>query len=541
MATKSIAVAIALATIALPATVRAAQPATAGRCSEMPPGAAVEPPPNLYSAGGALDVDMDYVTSLARDGRTLFCFRTAGGLQSPTLHVRPGETLNLTLHNRVPALPAGSPARVMSGRHNTCGSALMTGTSVNIHFHGTNTSPTCGADEVVHTLVGSGETFHYHLKFPADEPSGLYWYHPHVHGIAEAAVQGGASALIVVDGIERAQPELAGLPERLLIVRDQLVSGDADPGGVVPAWDLSLNGVPVTYPSFRPATMRMPARRRELWRVANASADTVLDLQLLYDGHVQDLEMVALDSVSIGSMDRNRHGYPMQMSHILLPPGGRAEFVVPCAPPGTKRAQFRTVKVETGPDGDNDPTRTLAEISFGDGAAAALPMVPAATEAAAPQRFAGLEHAVVTAHRTLYFSEVISDPDNPASPTNFFITVEGATPKLFDADDPPSITTTKGAVEDWTIENRSGEVHEFHLHQVHFQVLQPDGTKMPWDERQFRDTVQVPFWSGRGPYPSVHLRVDFRGMVVGDYVYHCHILGHEDAGMMATIRVLPAP
>jgi FtsP/CotA-like multicopper oxidase with cupredoxin domain len=70
-------------------------------------------------------------------------------------------------------------------------------------------------------------------------------------------------------------------------------------------------------------------------------------------------------------------------------------------------------------------------------------------------------------------------------------------------------------------------------------VLKHDGKPVDAAERQFRDTIQIPYWSGHGPYPSVTVRMDFRGMDVGDFVYHCHILGHEDAGMMAIIRVLP--
>jgi hypothetical protein len=54
------------------------------------------------------------------------------------------------------------------------------------------------------------------------------------------------------------------------------------------------------------------------------------------------------------------------------------------------------------------------------------------------------------------------------------------------------------------------------------------------------DTIQVPFWDGKGPYPSVKVRMDFRGPDTGDFVYHCHILNHEDNGMMAIIRVNPA-
>jgi len=115
----------------------------------------------------------------------------------------------------------------------------------------------------------------------------------------------------------------------------------------------------------------------------------------------------------------------------------------------------------------------------------------------------------------------------------------GTVAVLFDPTNPPAITTTQGSVEDWTIENRTGENHEFHMHQIHFELLKRNGAPVPEIDRQFLDVVEVPFWSGTGPYPSVKLRMDFRGMDIGDFVYHCHILGHEDNGMMAIIRVLP--
>ena len=107
----------------------------------------------------------------------------------------------------------------------------MTITSVNVHFHGTNTSPRCHADEVIHTLINSGRTFKYSVKFPTNEPPGLYWYHPHVHGLSEAAVQGGASGAIIIDGIENLQPAVSRLPERVLIIRDQTVPNSPTPGG----------------------------------------------------------------------------------------------------------------------------------------------------------------------------------------------------------------------------------------------------------------------------------------------------------------------
>ena len=94
-------------------------------------------------------------------------------------------------------------------------------------------------------------------------------------------------------------------------------------------------------------------------------------------------------------------------------------------------------------------------------------------------------------------------------------------------------------MEEWTIENRTLEVHEFHMHQIHFLVQAVNGVRIPREKQQFYDTFQVPYWDGVGPYPNIKVLMDFRGPTIGDFVYHCHILEHEDAGMMAIIRVKP--
>jgi FtsP/CotA-like multicopper oxidase with cupredoxin domain len=120
------------------------------------------------------------------------------------------------------------------------------------------------------------------------------------------------------------------------------------------------------------------------------------------------------------------------------------------------------------------------------------------------------------------------------------ITVDGQTPAPFNPYAPqPNITVHQGDVEDWIIENRSREAHTFHIHQVHFLLVQWDG--VPVDEPFLRDTINVHYWDGKSAhYPSVTLRMDFRDPnTVGTFVYHCHLLEHEDGGMMGTIRVLP--
>ena len=142
--------------------------------------------------------------------------------------------------------------------------------------------------------------------------------------------------------------------------------------------------------------------------------------------------------------------------------------------------------------------------------------------------------------RKLYFSERPQNPADPKSPTVFFITVEGQMPAPFDpSSSAPNITVSQGDVEDWIIENRSQELHAFHIHQIHFMLLDWNGS--PVDEPFLRDTVNVAYWDGKSAtYPSVKLRMDFRDPnITGTFVYHCHLLEHEDGGMMGTIRVIP--
>jgi FtsP/CotA-like multicopper oxidase with cupredoxin domain len=109
--------------------------------------------------------------------------------------VKPGDHLVIKV---ITNTPAGMNPMVLNSPN--CGANTMNTSSVNIHYHGTNTSPTCGQDEVIKTIINPGQTFQYDVAFPSNEPPGLYRYHPHIHGIAEPALLGGASGAIVVEG-----------------------------------------------------------------------------------------------------------------------------------------------------------------------------------------------------------------------------------------------------------------------------------------------------------------------------------------------------
>lgn len=512
----------------------------AGPCARFRAGSTVTNPPELFSKRGVLTVQFAYQTATDADGRTLYCFTTANGTESPTLHVHPGDRMIVKVVNELPAPAPASAMRMSTNAAATvCGAPMMDASSVNLHWHGTNVSPACHSDEVIHTLINSGDTFTYEVNFPSDEPPGLYWYHPHVHGISEPAVQGGASGALIVDGIENLQPAVAGRPERVLVIRDQVVAGNPDPTADVPAWDLTLNYVPIAYPALTPAVIETKYNEEQFWRVLNASADTILDLKLEYDGVPQTLMLVALDGVPVGSQDGRRLGSLIPVTDMRLPPAARAEFLVVGPSRTVQSAQFLTESINTGPEGDNDTRRVLATVVGGRTDAGTGTMAEVSGAPWEP-RFSELRRERTTATRHIYFSE---NDDQ----TQFFITVDGQTPAPFSMDSAPAIVTTQGSVEDWIIENRAFENHEFHFHQIHFLVLSQDNFEANGSnpvgaiDGQMMDMIEVPYWDGNPehPYPSVKVRMDFRGADVGDFVYHCHILNHEDQGMMAIIRVLP--
>jgi FtsP/CotA-like multicopper oxidase with cupredoxin domain len=287
--------------------------------------------------------------------------------------------------------------------------------------------------------------------------------------------------------------------------------------------------VPVMYPLYLPPSIVVRPEERQFWRVLNASADTYFNLQVRFGSTIQDVntprpvDLIAMDGVAIGG--------PSQRTEILLSPGARAEFIMTTPPAGTW-AQLITLPYDTGPDGSATPRRTIANlVSKAD--AKSPPVMPPAGEGAR-STFAGLTGTRPVRRRTLYFSEDRTDLKSP----KYYLTEEGAAPKVFDMRFKiPDITVRHGTTEDWVIENRAQEAHSFHIHQLKFQLLERDGEKI--DEPMLRDTIDVPYWDGKSTkYPSVTLRMDFRNpQIVGTFVYHCHILEHEDGGMMGSIQV----
>jgi FtsP/CotA-like multicopper oxidase with cupredoxin domain len=529
-------------------------------CPRLAPGSVIHQPSALFSQNGVLSVQFSYQTTTDFAGRTLYCFMTPSGLENPTLHVNPGDHLIITVTNNTPA-----QGLMMTIDPPNCGPGgnQMTFSSVNIHYHGTNTSPTCGSDEVIKTLVNSGQTFEYNVAFPSNEPPGLYWYHPHVHGIAEKAVLGGASGAIVVDGIQNVQPAVSGLRHRILVIRDQPTvqsqedmlgeSAGGTPHGI-PFQDVTVNNIstntmtdttqnpPVT--TYTPAVLHMEPGETQFWRVSNSASDSILDLQLQFDGVKQPIQLVAVDGVVVNSQDGSQPGGLITVTDFRLPPASRVEFLAKAPSPGVRLAQLVTLNILTGQNGDDDPNRPLFDIQLVGGADADEPALDDRVGQfsalnSSSRRFAGLAQAPIAVKRVVFFNEI--------QPTQFFMDVQGQPEHQFNPNAPPAITATQGTVEEWTVENHTLENHEFHMHQIHFLVESQNNFAINGDRQapgitgQYLDMVEVPNWDGNPahPFPSVTLRLDFRGKDIGDFVFHCHILNHEDLGMMNIIRVVP--
>lgn len=521
-------------------------PATVGTtaadqvCTRYTSGSTVSDPPILQSQNGVLEVTMKFLTVTDSQGLVRYCYVTSTGQEAPTLVVNPGDKLIIHFTNDLPAASASSASDSMASMKmslanddastgNPCNGTMGTNVT-NIHFHGTDIAPVCGQDEVIHTLIQPGQSFDYDLTIPTIEPPGLYWYHPHPHGISEGQVQGGATGALIVEGIQNVYPSLAGMPTRTFVIRDQTLPAAEANDNNIPAWDLSINYVPVTYPGYTPAVVQTPPGEQELWRVANTAADTILNLKYIVDGAQQPMQVYSIDGYPLSS------GAPSTETTIQLGPGARAEFVL-TTPNVGDIAQLVTEYQNTGPDGDYDPTRPIANIVSQSNAPEPA-QIPSSVGPANNTLYQSLSNLTPVAHRNLYFSEVLQNPANPDSPTTFYITEEGQTPAIFTMNQQPNIVVHAGTVEDWTVQNRAQEDHIFHIHQLHFQLMDIDG--VPVNNPALLDTYDIPYWSGSGPYHSITVRMDFSDPnIVGTFVYHCHILEHEDGGMMGEIQVLP--
>jgi FtsP/CotA-like multicopper oxidase with cupredoxin domain len=513
--------------------------AVAQVCPPRPaPGTPISNPLDLYSQNGVLTLDLHLRSEIGPTGFTHYCYvymNNGRAIEAPTLRLNPGDQLILNFTNNISVVGKAPPSRhrpmmpmemgdakEAALRGDPCLGGMVTPTTTNIHFHGLNVAPVCHSDEVVKTIIpNNGVPFQYNFQIPPNDHFGLYWYHPHPHGFSAPQVYGGAAGALIIEGTNQITQ---GLTERILTIRRNVDQRTDDDG------QFTVNFEVANYPRRPLPIINMRAGQAEFWRVLNAATNSFLSLEVIAP-LAQQLQVIALDGVPTT---------PFYTTTIYLPPAGRAEFIVP-ALPANADAFFITQGFNTGSIGDRMPPQRLVQLVVGANGNDEVHTPRTTPPPAVAPRFSGLASVTPTVTRALYFSELnvgTNGPGPAGGPGQFFITVAGQQQKTFDANNPPAITTKIGAVEDWTISNQTAEPHAFHIHQIHFLVTAINGQKVR--NPTLVDTVTVPPWTGTGPYPNVTVRMDFRDPnIAGSFVYHCHILDHEDGGMMATIKVLP--
>jgi suppressor of ftsI len=361
----------------------------------------------------------------------------------------------------------------------------------NLHTHGLTVSPRGNSDNVL-LEVAPGQIQDYQIRLPPDQPPGLYWYHPHAHGFSDMQVRNGMSGAIIVDGLLDPFPTLRHLPERLLLLKDIQIEN-----GRVVHRDIGKNTIRTINGIVNPVIVLRPGET-ELWRIGNIGADLYYSLTL--DGH--HFQVVARDG--------NRRAGLTTQDTLSLSPGARTAVLVTAGAPGVYL--LRTGEINTGSEGNEYEGTVMATVRV-EGSPA--------TPVALPHALLPVEdlRGKVTNRRTIVFTES-TDGD-----TMF---VDG---KQFDMNR-TDVRVKLGAIEEWTIRNDSDELHSFHIHQGPFQLAEINGVPQPADDH--RDVVDVPI---RG---EVKVVIPFTNpLIVGRFVYHCHILAHEDKGMLATIEVTP--
>jgi FtsP/CotA-like multicopper oxidase with cupredoxin domain len=444
------------------------------------------------SAGGVLETTLRVGYAYRDIGGYRLSLRTyEGGIPGPTLRVRPGDRLKIRLVNDLPPNPDPTPVDMTLPHHfNT----------TNFHFHGGHVDPG-GLSDNVFREMRPGESHDIEIAIPHDHTRGTYWYHPHKHGSADVQITSGMAGALIVEGDFDDVPEIAAAAERVLILNEVLF----DHRGAIEVYDtvwpeavprfLSVNGQ-------REPEIRMRPGEVQRWRIVHAGHENNLNVAL--DGHA--LNAVAFDGIRRGRFDG--------AASLLMAPGQRADVLVQAGEAGTY--ELRAIANDQGYP---SPTGPLARLVV-----AGEPMAMRLPAALSGVPFADVGDSEIVGTRRLWLSTINPEYPPAAEYQEFAFLVCGR------AFDPNRIDqhVRLGAAEEWTVDNEDPDDHVFHIHTNPFQVVAVNGARPA--ELVWRDTVVVP---RKG---SVTFRTRFLDFT-GKFVLHCHMMNHEELGMMQVVAV----
>lgn len=518
-----------------------------------------------------------------------------GTLPGPVIKARPGDRKVIRLKNSLPL----SSSKGWDGNHNVPHGFGGT----NLHFHGLDVQPhlfkPLGTLDPLAPMIiiEPGQALDYPLDIPLDHPPGLYWYHPHKHGsTAVQAVSGMAGPIVIMGEIDEV-PEIKAASDIALVVQDlgmfpdhhsqaaavaagkqaqtysyqpqqnaiwqtfqqdQVTVYDPATGqnvpqpagtqgfttGDYPRRFFLLNGKPFFVenhdpknsvcpagatgkaPAQCPIAKQLPVQRIELapgqvvrFRMLNGCSDNMMPL--VVEGH--DVHLLAMDGRNFPAVRKVAAGTVPQMQ---LAPANRVEFMIRAGQPGT----YKIKQLAQNEQFLYSAEKVIAEIVV----TKTKPMTMALpTKLPVIKRYYPLiKPEQVTRRRRFVFSGSFPGYLNPVVGLDFMIN----NAQYNELEVPTTVRV--GQVEEWILSvpdaaNGGTEGHPFHIHVNGFEVVAINGKPIPPDQVQILDTVWVPVNT------QITVRTAFK-QFAGKAVYHCHILPHEDTGMMQNILILPA-
>ena len=396
-----------------------------------------------------------------------------GTVPGPTLVVREGDRVIIHFHN---ALPEPST----------------------VHWHGVHVPADADGSPLDPVPPGGSKDYVFTV---ATGSAGTYWYHPHPDGRSGYQIAKGLYGAIIVR--DPHDPLPASLPEKVLVLSDNRILPDGsldlpDPESPAGRADME-NGregeVLLVNGQVMP-TLTIRSGEVQRWRIVNASAARVYRLALT--GHT---------FLHVGT-DGGLFERPVEVSEIVLANSERVEVLVRGTGAPGSQSTLQTLAYDryvpqTRPK-DWNRSRDLFSVHYATSAARPPVRLPVALRPVAP-----LDTAEAVARRVIVLSQGL---------------INGKSMDMNRVD----ISARLGTTEIWEIENIVGMDHPFHLHGFHFQVLDRNGVPTPY--RTWKDTINVP------RHETVRIIVHFDDYP-GKWMFHCHILSHEDQGMMGILEL----
>lgn len=369
-----------------------------------------------------------------------------------------------------------------------------------LHWHGM--SLPARMDGGPHQMIEPGETWS--PTWTVDQPAASLWYHPHLHGrTADHVYRGAAGMFIVDDPADRAHlPDTYGVDDIPLVIQDKSFEADGslDTGGPLLSSvgflgdTIVVNGTTNPHVEVRTTLVR--------FRVLNASNARIYNL-----GFTDDRPFWQVGS-DAGLLER-----PHETRRVQVSPGERAEIVVAVAPGDDP--VLRSFAPDLGLDGfsdrfnGGDDTFDIVQVRAAHRLDESAPL---------PERLATIDRP---------------DPAQAETTRHFDLRGHRINGEKMDMGRIDEVVT-EGTTEVWSVTNDHGTPHSFHPHLVHVAVLDVDGQPPPPGLSGWKDTLYVP------PRTTIRFVARFEGHADADvpYMFHCHVLAHEDAGMMGQFVVV---